>query len=199
MRSLRWLLLAAMVLIAAAVAGIYHSQRLNSEASAAPPPPNIPLDTKTSAPDFEWGQSANGMPAVKGFAKNMKQSADGSRCEYFQLELRIYQKDGQHFDSVKSAYAQLTTDRSQALFARRRANHPRRSRHRHAAPSADIHHHRRHQLRQCLRSGGHRSPRRFHFRRAGMAPRPAPLTIRNTHAQLPSQRRHEHEWQRTQQ
>lgn len=109
MRSLRWLLLVAMVLIAAAVAGIYHAQRLKQQSQRRPTPPAIPLDTKTMAPDFEWGQSANGLPAVKGFAKNMKQSADGSRLEYFDLELRIYQKDGQHYDRVKSGYAQLTT------------------------------------------------------------------------------------------
>ena len=109
MRSLRWLLLAAIVLIAAAVAGIYHAQRLKLRSQRRPTPASIPLDTKTIAPDFEWGQSANGLPAVKGFAKNMKQSADGSRLEYFDLELRIYQKDGQHYDRVKSGYAQLTT------------------------------------------------------------------------------------------
>jgi len=109
MRSLRWLLLVAMVLIAAAVAGIYHAQRLKQRSQRRPTPAAIPLDTKTIAPDFEWGQSANGLPAVKGFAKNMKQSADGSRLEYFDLEFRIYQKDGQHYDRVKSGYAQLTT------------------------------------------------------------------------------------------
>jgi lipopolysaccharide export system protein LptA len=109
MRSLRWLLLAAIVLIAAAVAGIYHAQRTKQRSDRRPAPASIPLDTKTVAPDFEWGQSANGLPAVKGFAKNMKQSADGSRLEYYDLELRIYQKDGTHYDRVKSGFAQLST------------------------------------------------------------------------------------------
>lgn len=109
MRSLRWLLLAVIVLIAAAVAGIYHSQRTKQRSERRPAPPNIPLDTKTSAQDFEWGQSANGMPAARISAKNMKQSADGTRQELFQLEFDIYSKDGKHFNSVKSAYAQLTT------------------------------------------------------------------------------------------
>lgn len=102
-------MLAAVVIIAAAIAGIYHAQRVKARSSRPQTPPAIPLDTKTMAPDFEWGQSANGQPAVKGFAKNMKQSADGSRLEYYDLELRIYQKDGQHYDRVKSGYAQLTT------------------------------------------------------------------------------------------
>ena len=62
------------------------------------------------APDWEWGQSANGLPAVKIYAKNMKQSADASRAELRQIELRIYAKDGLHYDRVKSAAAQFTTN-----------------------------------------------------------------------------------------
>jgi lipopolysaccharide export system protein LptA len=109
MRSLRWLLLVAMVLIAVAVAGTYRFQRRVQRSHRRAVPPSIPLDTKTIAPDWEWEQSANGLPAVKLSAKNMKQSADAERAELDQLELRIYAKDGQHYDRVKSAYAQLTT------------------------------------------------------------------------------------------
>src|SRR5579863_5246487 len=109
MRSLRWLLLVAMVLIAAAVFGIYRVQRIVQGSQRRAVPPSIPLDTKTMAPDWEWGQSSNGMPAVKISAKNMKQSADATRAELDQIELRIYAKDGLHYDRVKSAYAQLTT------------------------------------------------------------------------------------------
>ena len=110
MRSLRWLLLVAMVVIAAAVFGIYRVQRATLASQRRPTPPRIPLDTKTMAPDWEWGQSANGLPAVKLFAKNMKQSADSSRAELEQIELRIYEKDGLHYDRVKSAAAQFTTN-----------------------------------------------------------------------------------------
>jgi LPS export ABC transporter protein LptC len=62
------------------------------------------------APDFEWGESANGQPAVKLFAKNYKQSADSTKAELEQIELRIYQKDGEHYDRVRSASAVFTTD-----------------------------------------------------------------------------------------
>jgi len=109
MRSLRWLLLVAMIVIAAAVVGIYRTQRLTQRSRQRSAPPSIPLDSKTVAPDWEWGQSANGLPAAKIFAKHMSQSADGSRLELDQIEFRIYQKDGQHYDRVKSAHAQLTT------------------------------------------------------------------------------------------
>lgn len=108
MRSLRWLLLVAMVLIAAAVFGIFRAQRTALRSHRRPVPPSIPLDTETLAQDWEWGQSANGLPAVKLSAKNMKNSADGTRAELYELELRIYTKDGLHYDRVQSAYAQLT-------------------------------------------------------------------------------------------
>jgi lipopolysaccharide export system protein LptA len=110
MRSLRWLLLVTMVVIAAAVFGIYRVQRAALQSERRPVPPAIPLDTKTMAPDWEWEQSANGLPAVKVFAKNMTQSADSSRAELQDIELRIYEKDGQHYDRVKSAAAQFTTN-----------------------------------------------------------------------------------------
>src|SRR5580698_2259141 len=109
MRSLRWVLLVAMVLIAAAVFGIYRAQRLYQRSQRRATPPSIPLDAKTMAPDWKWGQSANGLPAVKLTAKNMKLSADSERAELNDIELRIYTKDGQHYDRVKSAYAQMTT------------------------------------------------------------------------------------------
>jgi LPS export ABC transporter protein LptC len=109
MRSLRWLLLVAMVLIAAAVSGLYRSHRADRRSQRRSAPPSIPLDTKTMAPDWEWSQSANGLPAVKIKAKQMTQSADGTKAQLEQIELDIYTKDGQHYDRVRSAWAQLTT------------------------------------------------------------------------------------------
>lgn len=109
MRSLRWLLLVAMVLIAAAVFGIYRTQRTIRRSQRRAVPASIPLDTKTMALDYEWGQSANGLPHVKILAKQEKQSADGSRVELHQIELQIYQKNGSNYDRVRSAYAELTT------------------------------------------------------------------------------------------
>jgi lipopolysaccharide export system protein LptA len=102
-------LLVAMVLIAAAVSGIYRSQRRTRQSQRRAVPASIPLDARTMAPDWEWTQSAEGKPAVKISAKNMKQSADNSRTELDHIELRIYMKDGAHYDRIRSAYAQLTT------------------------------------------------------------------------------------------
>ena len=105
------MLLVAIVLIAAAVFGVYRTQRILQRSQRRPVPPSIPLDTKTTTTDWEWEQSCyNGMPCVKISAKNMKASADSTQAELDRIELRIYAKDHLHYDRVKSAYAHFTTD-----------------------------------------------------------------------------------------
>lgn len=109
MRSLRWLLLAAMVFLAAAVLGIFRSQRRALASHQRPLPPRMAEDTRTSALDWEWGQSAAGMPQVHITAKDMRQSADGSKAELRGIELRLYSKDGQSYVRVLSDEADFTT------------------------------------------------------------------------------------------
>jgi LPS export ABC transporter protein LptC len=109
MRILRWLLLVAIVLVAAGVFRIYRAQRTSQRSHQRPAPPAVALDTKTAATDWEWGQSGNGQPQVKLFARDFRQSADSERAQLKDLELQIYQKDGQHYDRVRSAAAQFTT------------------------------------------------------------------------------------------
>src|SRR5208337_3866004 len=96
-------------LVAVGVVRIYQAQRTAQRTHQRPLPPAVALDTKTAANDWEWGQSGNGQPQVKLFAKDFKQSADSERAELRDLELQIYQKDGLHYDRVKSAAAQFTT------------------------------------------------------------------------------------------
>ena len=109
MRSLRWLFLLAFVLVAAAVVRIYRVQRTVVRKSERAVPSAVALDTKTMANDWEWGQSGNGQPQVKILAKSFRQAADSSRAELRDIELRIYQKDGLHFDRVRSGEAVFTT------------------------------------------------------------------------------------------
>ncbi len=109
MRSLKWLLLVAMVFVAAAVLGTYRSQRRIEYSRRRPAPPSIGVDTKTAAVDWEWGQSGNGQPQVHISASNMTQAKDGNTAELKDIELRIYQKDGRHYDRVKTANAQFRT------------------------------------------------------------------------------------------
>jgi lipopolysaccharide export system protein LptA len=109
MRIFRWLLLVAIALVLAGVVRIYRAQRTAQRTNQRAVPPPVSLDTKTAATDWEWGQSGNGQPQVKLFAKDFKQSVDSERAELRDIELRIYQKDGLHYDRVKSSAAQFTT------------------------------------------------------------------------------------------
>ncbi len=109
MRIFRWLLLVAMALVTVGVVRIYRAQRTAQRSHQRALPPPVALDTKTAASDWEWGQSGNGQPQVKLFARDFKQSADSAQAQLRDLELRIYQKDGLHYDRVKSAAAQFTT------------------------------------------------------------------------------------------
>jgi lipopolysaccharide export system protein LptA len=109
MRSLRWLLLVALVVIGAAVFGTYRVQRSAQRNTRRAVPPPVAVGTGSTATDWEWGQSSNGQPAVKLFAKKFKQSADSAKVELDDIELRIYQKDGLHYDRVRSAAAEFTT------------------------------------------------------------------------------------------
>jgi lipopolysaccharide export system protein LptA len=76
----------------------------------------LAADTRAQAQEWEWGQSAEGKPAVKLYAKDFRQTADSNKAELRGIELRIYQKDGQHFDRVRSESANFTTDDNK-LFA----------------------------------------------------------------------------------
>jgi hypothetical protein len=98
MRIFRWLLLVAMALVAVGVVQVYQAQRKSQRSHQRAVPPSVSLDTKTAATDWEWGQSGNGQPQVKLFAKSFKQSADSEKAELQDLELRIYQKDGPRED-----------------------------------------------------------------------------------------------------
>ena len=109
MRFLRWLPLVALIVIGAAVFSVYRTQRNQQRSQRRPLPPAVAKDTKTTATDWEWGQSANGQPAVKLFAKNFQQSANSDNSVLEHIELRIYQKDGLHYDRVLSPWANFNS------------------------------------------------------------------------------------------
>src|SRR5438132_1113561 len=116
MRSLRWLLLAAMVLVAATVFGIYRDQRIVQKLNRRVPPPAVPSDTRASAVDWQWGESSNGNPLYRIIAKHMTQSSETDKAQLEDVELRIFQKDGKHYDRVRSPKAEFSTSTSK-LYA----------------------------------------------------------------------------------
>ena len=114
MRSLRWLLLLVMVVIASAVFAIYQSQRILQRSHRRAVPPSIALDTKTAAQDWEFGQSSEHHVKLK--ARNMKLAADSEHEELTDVELQLFAKDDKHYDRVKTHFATLTTS-SHKLYA----------------------------------------------------------------------------------
>ena len=114
------------VLVSAAVFRIYRIQRTTQTSQQRPVPSSVSLDTKTMANDWEWGQSGNGQPQVKLFAKSFRQSpADSSRAELGDIELRIFQKDGMHYDRVRSAQALFSTSDNKLFSPGTDGNHAR--------------------------------------------------------------------------
>jgi len=105
MRSLRWLLLAVMIVIAATVFAIYQSQRIfqrsHRRASRLP-------SRSTRRQRRATGSGAERPAGRQTYAKNMKQAADSEHAELTDIELRIYAKDRKHYDRVKSGFATLT-------------------------------------------------------------------------------------------
>ncbi|MDQ1473001.1 MAG: lipopolysaccharide export system protein LptA [Bryobacterales bacterium] len=115
MRSLRWLLLVAILALVGGVSGIYRTQRNLARASARPLPASIPIGMVGSAIDYEWGQSENGKPAVHVSAKNSR-LLDNGLTELEGVEIRIYMKDGKHYDRIRSPQAQFATSEAR-LYA----------------------------------------------------------------------------------
>jgi lipopolysaccharide export system protein LptA len=109
MRSLRWLLLIAIAVISAGVFQVYRLQRIAGKTTPRPAPPPLALADRASAFDWEWGQSDEGKPALKLSAKKYRLTADSKIAELENIELRIYQKNGQHFDRVRTDHAQFST------------------------------------------------------------------------------------------
>ena len=107
MRGTRWLLLAAILVILGGTGVIYYIQQKTNLASKAATPPALPQNTNATANDWEWSRSDNGRAVVKMRAKSFRQVEDTGHSELEGLELNLFQRDGTHFDLVKSPKAEF--------------------------------------------------------------------------------------------
>jgi len=110
MRSLRWLLLVVIAVVAAGVFQVYRLQRLAGRAAQRPLPPAMAQEDKSTALHWEWGQSGNGKPAVVMKAQEMHMAADSKTSQLKDIELQIYQKNGKAYDRVRTDYAEFSND-----------------------------------------------------------------------------------------
>src|ERR1700683_3099428 len=105
MRRLALLLPLAILAIAAAIWGTYRI-KVRKLIESAPPKPPVWSTTVTSTTDgWQWGQNKDGKPVVQIAAKSMRFLKDAGKMELEAVELKLYQKDGPHYDLVKSPRA----------------------------------------------------------------------------------------------
>ncbi len=105
MRGARWLLLVAMAVIIGAVGLTYRAQKRILRDQAPSPPAALPLELNSSAVNWHWRETNQNRSTVEIWAKDFKQVKDSSRVDLTQVELRLYKKDGDSFDLIKSAAA----------------------------------------------------------------------------------------------
>jgi lipopolysaccharide export system protein LptA len=110
MRSLRWLLLVVIALVAAGVFQVYRVARQSQKAHQRPLPPAMSKDARATALQWEWGQSSNGKPNVDVVAENYELSTDGKTVHLKNISLRVYAPSGRTYDRVHTDYADFDND-----------------------------------------------------------------------------------------
>jgi lipopolysaccharide export system protein LptA len=107
MRGTRWLILLAIVAILGG-AGYYYRLDMKLARERTPQqPPVLPPDTNSTAVDYEYGQSTSGKTNYSVKAKSYRQIRDTPNYELRGLELKLTEKDQQHYDLIKSARAEF--------------------------------------------------------------------------------------------
>ncbi|HXE61906.1 MAG TPA: LptA/OstA family protein [Bryobacteraceae bacterium] len=110
MRSLRWLLLVVIAVVAAGVFQVYRLQRQAQKAHQRPLPPAMAREDRATALHWEWGQSTNGKPNVDVEAGNYELSTDGKTVHLKNIALRVYAQSGKTYDRVHTDYADFDND-----------------------------------------------------------------------------------------
>ena len=106
MRRLRPLLLLAIGVILALVAGIYYVQKGVEQRQSPAKPKPLPANTTGTAPDWVCTKlNEAGIEVVRLSAKGFQEIADPARTLLDQVEVRVLDKDGVTFDRIKTARA----------------------------------------------------------------------------------------------
>lgn len=91
--------------IAAVLWGAYKIKKAKLQAAAPTPPAPLTVSLTSDADNWCWAQNKNGKPMVQICAKSAKYLKDAGKMELDYVELKLYLKDGQHYDLVKSPKA----------------------------------------------------------------------------------------------
>ena len=107
MRRVRWLLLTVLVVLILAVTAAFHFQRKQRQKQVVSPPAPLAERLSAAAQDWSYTQMDGDRPVVTISARNFAQSREDGVIDLEGVELRLYHKDGQHFDRVRSAKVQF--------------------------------------------------------------------------------------------
>ena len=108
MRRIRRVFLLILILVAAAVGWIFYEQKRTQTTQKAARPNSIPKGMSMTAQNWQWAQEGGDKPKVHVSARNFRQMDDPPSFELEGVELKIFQKDGQQYDLVKSGKATFT-------------------------------------------------------------------------------------------
>ncbi len=107
MKGTRWIILAALALIVAGSGYFYILEKRYAKDHRTEQPAILPPDTSSNAIDYEYAESSGGFASVQVKAKTYRQVGDTPNFELGGLELKLTQKDHQHYDLIKSASAKF--------------------------------------------------------------------------------------------
>ncbi len=110
MRGFRWLLLAAIAAILAAVAGSYLSRTARQASELPPPPPDLPPNIAATSDTWVHTEYEGERPIVEIRAKKMRQLREPAAFELEGVELRIFQPGG--YDRVRCGRAEFDIEKS---------------------------------------------------------------------------------------
>jgi lipopolysaccharide export system protein LptA len=104
-RRARWLLLLAIILIAGFVAAVYRIEREAQRRQRPKLSPPLPVNTSSTAEQWEWEIKEGDLPKARIRARNVRQISRPASLLLEGVEMRIFEPEGGKYDLVKSARA----------------------------------------------------------------------------------------------
>jgi len=110
MRGTRWLLLVAIAAILGGVALKYRASKKTQQEQAIPKPEALSVDLNSSAMHWHYREKdqKTGRIMADIDAESMQQVKDSSRVDLKNVTMKLYNKDSEKYDLVKSAAASFT-------------------------------------------------------------------------------------------
>ncbi len=105
MRRLRPLLLVAILIVAAGVGLLFHTQRRAEQRSSPPRPPSLPAGASAAATDWVYRHEKGGRINWEAHAKKMQAFGDPPRLRLEDVELRVLSQDGAKLHRFRTAVA----------------------------------------------------------------------------------------------